>query len=144
LQGKKDVTTNRHLCLYREYRRLWSEELEKWANESDKAGTIKYGSEVYNITTHVCRRRESIKHENCKVGEPDGDTVEILLFDPSRKRVVDRSTVFKIVDVSQSEIGDKIGILFHTMSSKGEDITLNCENETFDVKKEWAIGLKNY
>ena len=152
----------------REYRRLWSEELEKWANESDKAGTIKYGSEVYNITTHVCRRKESIKHENCKVGEPDGDTVEILLFDPSRKRVVDRSTVFKIVDVSQSEIGDKIGILFHTMSSKGEDkgvgqiryadrveacdlvelktetVTLNCENETFDVKKEWAIGLKNY
>lgn len=133
-----------------------------------KAGTLQYASEVYNITTHVCRRNGKLTHDNCKVGEPNGDTVEILIFRPSRKEVVDRSTVLELVDISESAIGDKIGILFRTMSSKGEDegvgkirnaesvqacelvelktetVTLQCDNETFDVKKEWAIGLRNY
>jgi len=57
----------------REYYRLWYEELKTWADESDKAGTIEFSSKVYNISTHVCRRNEKITHDNCKVGEPNGD-----------------------------------------------------------------------
>ena len=152
-----------------EYRRQWLDVLVAWAAETDNAGSIKYASSINNLTTHVCHLSERPRAAlaNCKIGETNGDTVEILdTFSGLRFSDFARSSVYKIIDINQVKIGETVGIATDAMIAKGKRsyynmktigqlescelmeiqesaITLKCRNGVFDIKKEWAVGLEN-
>ncbi len=149
------------------YHKVWMSELESWAQTASDAGSLKYGSSVNNITTHACAFYDDGSLKDCKIGEVRETTVEVLdTTTPVKFDDFDRAKVYKVIDIEQSEIGDRIAITSYTRTKKGErqhldirtvgifnycelvaknpeTVTLKCENDTFDVKKEWILGLKN-
>ena len=151
-----------------EYSWVWMNELKKWASESEEAGSMKYRSRVNNITTRACRLYKGDELFDCKIGKDNGDTVEILnTTSGSRFDAFERSRVFRVMEVNQVEVGDKIGITTKTRVTKGKQkffdvrtvgsfgfcelaekkattVTLKCKNGIFDVASDWVVGLKEF
>jgi len=153
-----------------ELERVWLDELTIWAKEMNGASNLKYSSRYNNISTHLCRGTNiDSLFLDCKVGEPNGDTVEIISTNTEQRfSEFDRSLVFKIVDIDQLKPGAIVGVANQVVSSEGKQyyddirtdgrlvgcelvelksttvVTLKCGDATFDTQKQWAAGLESY